>query len=281
MRPRESMAAAEHPKSRAARMTRLSPSHPRMSVRRRRAERAATTRASSGPSWPHLQGTCFPWEQGSNFYSRPPLASRRESSLAFYYLEPKNGTNHANDPDGKEYVTVVQRFEVEPTNYSVTRPSGRTCSRSDFTLRTIPAPDRASREGGLRVPWRLSTLTSYREEPDGSGPNRVSRAREAPGKGPSGRRRRALHTRPDAGRVVALAMLVAPRQVPILASSVVLQVLTARILCLARNSTARSRYRRSAAACKTARAGPGEQRPRLNVRSCPRDRALQARKAEY
>ncbi|MGI8519801.1 MAG: class E sortase [Actinomycetota bacterium] len=95
----------------------------------------------------HLQGTGFPWEQGSNVY----IAGHRlgfpgeESFLAFYDFDAlENGDEITlTDADGNEYVyRVFKEFEVEPTNYSVTRPVP---GKDVLTLQTCTLPDYSQR----------------------------------------------------------------------------------------------------------------------------------------
>jgi sortase A len=95
----------------------------------------------------HLKGTGFPWERGANVY----IAGHRlgfpgeDSFLAFWDLDVlENGDEITiTDADGKEYVyRVFNEFEVEPTNYSVTRPVP---GKDVLTLQTCTLPDYSQR----------------------------------------------------------------------------------------------------------------------------------------
>jgi len=95
----------------------------------------------------HLKGTGFPWERGANVY----IAGHRlgfpgeDSFLAFWDLDVlENGDDITiTDADGKEYVyRVFKELEVEPTNYSVTRPVP---GKDVLTLQTCTLPDYSQR----------------------------------------------------------------------------------------------------------------------------------------
>jgi sortase A len=95
----------------------------------------------------HLKGTGFPWERGANVY----IAGHRlgfpgeDSFLAFWDLDvlEKGDEITITDADGKEYVyRVFKQFEVEPTNYSVTRPVP---GKDVLTLQTCTLPDYSQR----------------------------------------------------------------------------------------------------------------------------------------
>jgi sortase A len=95
----------------------------------------------------HLKGTGFPWEREANVY----IAGHRlgfpgeDSFLAFWDLDVlENGDEITiTDADGKVYVyRVFKQFEVEPTNYSVTRPVP---GKDVLTLQTCTLPDYSQR----------------------------------------------------------------------------------------------------------------------------------------
>jgi sortase A len=95
----------------------------------------------------HLKGTGFPWEREANVY----IAGHRlgfpgeDSFLAFWDLDAlENGDEITiTDADGKVYVyRVFKQFEVEPTNYSVTRPVP---GKDVLTLQTCTLPDYSQR----------------------------------------------------------------------------------------------------------------------------------------
>lgn len=95
----------------------------------------------------HLEGTGFPWQDGSNVY----IAGHRlgypatGSFLAFYDLDAlENGDEiQVQDADGKRYVyRVFKEFIVDPTNLSVTRPVR---GKEVLTLQTCTLPDYSRR----------------------------------------------------------------------------------------------------------------------------------------
>jgi sortase A len=95
----------------------------------------------------HLKGTGFPWEREANVY----IAGHRlgfpgeDSFLAFWDLDVlENGDEITiTDANGKVYVyRVFKQFEVEPTNYSVTRPVP---GKDVLTLQTCTLPDYSQR----------------------------------------------------------------------------------------------------------------------------------------
>lgn len=95
----------------------------------------------------HLQGTGFPWQDGSNVY----IAGHRlgypgsPSFLAFYDLTNlENGDEiFLTDSSGTRYTyRVFEEFVVEPTDLSVTEPVP---GKSILTLQTCTLPDYSQR----------------------------------------------------------------------------------------------------------------------------------------
>lgn len=95
----------------------------------------------------HLQGTGFPWEEGSNVY----IAGHRlgypgsESFLAFYDLTNLEDGDEVTltDSDGNDYTyRVFREMTVSPTDLSVTEPVE---DKSVLTLQTCTLPDYSQR----------------------------------------------------------------------------------------------------------------------------------------
>jgi sortase A len=95
----------------------------------------------------HLEGTGFPWQDGSNVY----IAGHRlgypatGSFLAFYDLDALESGDEVQvqDADGKRYVyRVFKEFIVDPTELSVTRPVR---GKDVLTLQTCTLPDYSRR----------------------------------------------------------------------------------------------------------------------------------------
>lgn len=91
----------------------------------------------------HLQGTGFPWQEGSNTY----LAGHRlgypgtESFLTFYDLDKlENGDKvFVEDSEGTEYTyKVYKSFVTGPSDLSVTEP---VVGKNVLTLQTCTLPD--------------------------------------------------------------------------------------------------------------------------------------------
>ena len=97
----------------------------------------------------HVEGTGFPWEQGTNTY----IAGHRigypgtDSYLVFYDLDVlENGDEVIlTDTDGTKYTySVFTSFTVDPSDYGVTEPvpgknvvSLQTCTLPDYSQRYV------------------------------------------------------------------------------------------------------------------------------------------------
>ncbi|PLS87531.1 MAG: hypothetical protein CYG60_01505 [Actinobacteria bacterium] len=108
----------------------------------------------------HVEGTGFPWEQGTNTY----IAGHRigypvtDSYLVFYDLDAlENGDEVIlTDTDGTKYTySVFTSFTVNPSDYYVTEPvpgksvvSLQTCTLPDYSQRYVVQAELVDVSGG-------------------------------------------------------------------------------------------------------------------------------------